>query len=77
MYTFDHFNFNVTDLDKSLAFYKEALGLEPTGKTIAPEDGSFVITYLGDGRTGFRLELTWVKDHPSPMTWESASSTWP
>lgn len=51
MYTFDHFNFNVTDLDKSLAFYKEALGLEPTGKTIAPEDGSFVITYLGDGRT--------------------------
>ena len=29
MLTFDHFNFNVSDLDKSLAFYKEALGLEP------------------------------------------------
>lgn len=64
MYAFNHFNFNVTDLDKSLAFYKEALGLEPTGKTITPEDGSFVITYLGDGKTDFRLELTWVKDHP-------------
>ena len=29
MYRFDHFNFNVLDLEKSLAFYKEALGLEP------------------------------------------------
>ena len=44
MYTFNHFNFNVTDLDRSLAFYKQALGLEPVGKTIAPEDGGFVIT---------------------------------
>ena len=26
MLTFNHFNFNVADLDKSLAFYKEALG---------------------------------------------------
>lgn len=31
MLTFNHFNFNVADLDKSLAFYKEALGLEPVG----------------------------------------------
>ena len=29
MIKFNHFNFNVLDLDKSLAFYKEALGLEP------------------------------------------------
>ena len=29
MIQFNHFNFNVLDLDKSLAFYKEALGLEP------------------------------------------------
>ena len=64
MYTFDHFNFNVTDLDRSLAFYQQALGLEPVGRRIAPEDGSFIITYLGDGKTGFRLELTWVRDHP-------------
>ena len=32
MLTFNHFNFNVADLDKSLAFYKEALGLEPVGE---------------------------------------------
>ena len=29
MTTFYHFNFNVLDLDKSLKFYKDALGLEP------------------------------------------------
>ena len=27
-------------------------------------DGSFVIVYLGDGETDFRLELTWLRDHP-------------
>ena len=41
MLTFDHFNFNVSDLDKSLAFYKEALGLEPVGERKTAEDGSF------------------------------------
>ena len=57
MFTFNHFNFNVTDLDRSLAFYKEALGLEPVGTRKVAEDGSFVIVYLGDGKTDFRLEL--------------------
>ena len=28
MVTFNHFNFNVLDLDRSLAFYQEALELE-------------------------------------------------
>ena len=28
------------------------------------EDGSFVLTFLGDGKTDFRLELTWLRDHP-------------
>ena len=28
MLTFNHFNFNVSDLDKSIQFYREALGLE-------------------------------------------------
>ena len=58
MLTFNHFNFNITDLDRSLQFYKEALGLEPVGRKEA-EDGSFVLVYLGDGKTGeFHLALT-------------------
>ena len=63
MYTFNHFNFNVTDLDRSLKFYKEALGLEPVRRKEA-EDGSYVIVFLGDRKTTFRLELTWLPDHP-------------
>lgn len=63
MFAFNHFNFNVTDLERSLAFYKEALGLEPVRRKEA-EDGRFVIVFLGDGETGFRLELTWLRDHP-------------
>ena len=49
-YTFAHFNFNVLDLDRSLAFYKEALGLEPV-RTKEAEDGSFRLVYLGDSDT--------------------------
>ena len=26
------------------------------------EDGSFILAYLGDGKTGFELELTWLRD---------------
>ena len=63
MYTFNHFNFNVTDLERSLKFYKEALGLSPVRRKEA-EDGSYVIVFLGDRRTTFRLELTWLRDHP-------------
>ncbi len=64
MLSFNHFNFNVSDLDKSLAFYKEALDLTPVGNRKEAADGSFIIVYLGDGKTDFRLELTWLRDHP-------------
>ena len=60
---FDHFNINVTDLDKSIEFYGKALGLKEVRRKEAA-DGSFVLVYLGDGITGFTLELTWLKDHP-------------
>lgn len=60
-YTFAHFNFNITDLDNSLWFYKEALGLE-IQRQKKSDDGSFILTYLGDGKTPFQLELTWLRD---------------
>ena len=66
MLTFNHFNFNVADLDKSLAFYKEALGLEPVGERKAAADGSFIIVYLSDGSTPHQLELTWLRDWDKP-----------
>ena len=63
MLTFNHFNFNVSDLDASLKFYAEALDLHEVRRKEA-EDGSFTIVFLGDGKTDFRLELTALRDHP-------------
>lgn len=60
-----HENYNVKDLDASLAFYKEALGLTEIRRKVA-DDGSFIIVYIGNEETDFELELTWLKDHPQP-----------
>lgn len=60
-----HENYNVKDLDASLAFYKEALGLTEIRRKVA-DDGSFIIVYVGNEETDFELELTWLKDHPQP-----------
>lgn len=60
-----HNNFNVLDLDRSLAFYKEALGLVPVREK-TPEDGSFKLVFLGDGVSAHQLELTWLKDRREP-----------
>ena len=60
-FKFAHNNINVIDLEKSLKFYEEALGLKEV-RRIAPEDGSFIIVYLGDGETTHKLELTWLRD---------------
>lgn len=65
MITFNHFNFNVLNLEKSLKFYKDALNLEPVREKTAG-DGSFKLVFLGDGETGFRLELTWLRDRTEP-----------
>ena len=65
MFTYDHFNFNVLDLERSLKFYKDALDLVPVREKAA-KDGSFKLVYLGDGKTGFTLELTWLKDRTEP-----------
>ncbi|MDO5462228.1 MAG: VOC family protein [bacterium] len=65
MFTFNHFNINVLNLERSLAFYKDALGLTPC-REINPEDGSFKIVYLSDGASSFVLELTWLRDRTEP-----------
>lgn len=62
---FDHVNFNVTDLERSCRFYSEALGLEQVGEIVHPE-GKFRIIYLSSPGNSFRLELTWLADHPQP-----------
>ena len=58
-----HENYNVSDLNKSLAFYEKALGLHEKRRKIG--DG-FIIVYVGNDQSDFELELTWLKDHPQP-----------
>ncbi|MDD2972625.1 MAG: VOC family protein [Lachnospiraceae bacterium] len=60
-FTFAHNNFNIVDLEKSLAFYSEALGLQEDHRKESA-DGSFILVYLGDGKTSHLLELTWLRD---------------
>lgn len=61
---FDHCNINITNIEKSLAFYKKALGLTESRRKNAP-DGSFTLIYLTDNKSNFQLELTWLRDHPN------------
>ena len=60
-----HENYNVRDLDVSMKFYKEALGLEEVRRKTA-EDGSFIIVYVGNEESDFELELTWLRDMDRP-----------
>ena len=56
-----HENYNVTDLEKSLAFYDEAFGLKEVRRKTA-SDGSFIIAYVANEENTFELELTWLAD---------------
>ncbi|MGE4585257.1 MAG: VOC family protein [Sphaerochaeta sp.] len=60
-FRFAHNNFNVTDLQTSLDFYREALGLVEVRRKEA-SDGSFILVFLGDGSSKHQLELTWLKN---------------
>lgn len=61
MFKFNHYNINVLNLEKSIEFYKKALGLEKVREKFS-KDGSYKIVYLGDGKSDFSLELTWLRD---------------
>lgn len=60
---FAHMNINVLDLQRSLRFYQDALGLREE-RRVEKED--FTLVYLGDGATGFLLELTWLHERTEP-----------
>jgi lactoylglutathione lyase len=62
---FDHYNYNVINLEKSLSFYDRALGLK-ISRSMEAEDGSYIITYLEDAASSFLLELTWLRDWKNP-----------
>ena len=65
-FKFAHNNINVYDLEKSLAFYEEMLGLKPV-KVKEAEDKSFKLVFLGDKEgSEHKLEITWLRDGQNP-----------
>ena len=60
---FLHCNINVMDIDRSTAFYERALGLKEVRRS---DQRDFTIVFLSDGSSGFRLELTFLKNREEP-----------
>lgn len=60
-----HVCIRVMDLDKSLEFYKDAIGLVETRRKDFPEHG-FTLAYLSDEEGKYELELTYNYDQKEP-----------
>ena len=58
-----HENYNVSDLDRSIKFYNEALDLHEVRRKTTDD---FIMMYLSNDVSDCELELTWLKDHPQP-----------
>lgn len=56
-----HENYNVADLEQSMKFYEEALGLKEDRRKEAA-DGSYIIVYMANEEADFELELTWLRE---------------
>ena len=60
-----HTCIRVKDLDESLKFYKDVLGLIETRRKDFPEH-KFTLVYLSDKEGGYELELTYNYDVEKP-----------
>ncbi len=56
-----HENYNVADINVSIAFYEKALGLHEVRRK---ETEDFTIVYMANEYSDFELELTALKEHP-------------
>lgn len=65
MFKMVHENYNVLDLEKSIAFYEKALGLKEVRRKNAGDD-SFTLVYMKGEGSDFELELTWLRDRKEP-----------
>lgn len=60
-----HLCIRVKDLEKSLKFYKDAIGLIETRRKDDPKN-KFTLVYLSDKVDGYELELTYNYDQEEP-----------
>ena len=64
-FTLVHTNINVLDLDRSLAFYQKALGMELIRRH-KTSDESFELAFISDSTSTHQIELTWLRDKDMP-----------
>lgn len=60
-----HTNLNVLNMERSLAFYREALGMRVV-HTKEAADNSFVLNFLSDADGLYQIELTELRDRTDP-----------
>ena len=60
---FLHNNINVLNLEKSIKFYEDALGLKERRRYV--NEGNFILVYMTDG-SDWELELTYLLDRKEP-----------
>ena len=65
-FTFAHNCLKVVDLERSLAFYKDALGLEPV-RRMRPSDEDIQLVFLSDGKSAHELELGCYDERTEPF----------
>lgn len=56
---------NVFDLERSMKFYEEALGMTEVKRKEAA-DGSFILSFIANGNSEHQIELTWLRDRKEP-----------
>lgn len=64
-YKLEHACIRVMDLEKSMKFYTEALGLEEVRRKDFPE-WKFTLVYLSDAERNFEIELTYNYNPEKP-----------
>jgi lactoylglutathione lyase len=60
-----HSMIRVADLERSVAFYKHAFGMEESHRLEFP---GFTLLYLREAESGFEIELTWNRGQNEPYT---------
>ncbi|MBS7526251.1 VOC family protein [Fusibacter paucivorans] len=65
MYQIVHMCIRVMDLEKSLAFYRDAFGFEETRRKEFPED-AFSLVFISDADRNFEIELTYNYNPEKP-----------
>ncbi|WP_027400252.1 VOC family protein [Anaerovorax odorimutans] len=64
-FTLTHNCISVLDLERSLKFYEEALGMKEV-RRLTDKDGNYILSFIANENATHQIELTWLKDRKEP-----------